>query len=156
MTMSPARLLVVGWYASVAGAIGVRVWNAVFGPLFYGYDAWGHISYVFFLDMYRAIPYADQGWSYFHPPLHYLFGWALMQLGNPKALVVGIRVSVMVEPGRTDAGTPFFAARARARVRLIRNELTVQGGHAAARTREEALGKAMARLRKKVYLTLTW
>jgi hypothetical protein len=90
MTMSPARLLVVGWYASVAGAIGVRVWNAVFGPLFYGYDAWGHISYVFFLDMYRAIPYADQGWSYFHPPLHYLFGWALMQLGNPKALVVGI------------------------------------------------------------------
>jgi hypothetical protein len=92
MTLSPARLLVVGWYASVAGAIGVRVWNAVFGPLFYGYDAWGHISYVFFLDMYRAIPYADQGWSYFHPPLHYLFGWALMQLGNPKVLVVGLSV----------------------------------------------------------------
>ena len=90
MTVSPARLLLVGWYASVAGAIGIRVWNAVFGPLFYGYDAWGHISYVFFLDMYRAIPYADQGWSYFHPPLHYLFGWALMQLGNPKALVIGI------------------------------------------------------------------
>jgi len=90
MTVSPARLLVVGWYASVAGAIGVRVWNAVFGPLFYGYDAWGHISYVFFLDMYRAIPFADQGWSYFHPPLHYLFGWALMQLDNPRALVVGI------------------------------------------------------------------
>ncbi len=90
MTFSPARLLVVGWCVSVAGAAGVRIWNAVFGPLFYGYDAWGHISYVFFLDMYRAIPHADQGWSYFHPPLHYLFGWALMQLGNPKALVVGI------------------------------------------------------------------
>ncbi|MEE2674765.1 MAG: hypothetical protein VX466_13270 [Myxococcota bacterium] len=90
MRSSPARLLVVGWCASVAGAVGVRAWNAVFGPLFYGYDAWGHISYVFFLDMYRAIPHADQGWSYFHPPLHYLFGWALMQLDNPKALVVGI------------------------------------------------------------------
>jgi tetratricopeptide (TPR) repeat protein len=90
MTLSPARLLVVGWFASVAGAIGVRVWNAVFGPLFYGYDAWGHISYVFFLDMYRAIPYADQGWSYFHPPLHYLIGWALMQFGKPEVLVVGI------------------------------------------------------------------
>jgi tetratricopeptide (TPR) repeat protein len=92
MTLSPARLLAVGWYASVAGAIGVRVWNAVFGPLFYGYDAWGHISYVFFLDMYRAVPYADQGWSYFHPPLHYLFGWALMQFGNPEVLVVGLSV----------------------------------------------------------------
>jgi len=75
---------------------------------------------------------------------------------DPKALVVAIRVSVTTEPGRTDAGTPFFAARARAHVRLIRNELTVKGGHAAARTREEALGKALARLREKVYLTLTW
>ena len=90
MTLSLARLLAVGWCASVAGAVGVRVWNAVFGPRFIGYDAWGHISYVFFLDMYRAIPYADQGWSYFHPPLHYLFGWVLMQLGNPEVLVVGI------------------------------------------------------------------
>ena len=90
MTVSPTRLIVIGWCVSVAGAAGVRVWNAVFGPLFYGYDAWGHISYVFFLDMYRSIPYADQGWSYFHPPLHYLFGWALMQAGNPKVLVVGL------------------------------------------------------------------
>ena len=90
MTVSPARLLRAGWCASVAGAAGVRLWNAFFGPLFYGYDAWGHISYVFFLDMYRAIPYADQGWSYFHPPLHYLFGWALMQLDRPKVLVLGI------------------------------------------------------------------
>ena len=86
----PARLLVAGWCASVAGAVGVRAWNAVFGPLFYGYDAWGHISYVFFLDMYRAVPFADQGWSYFHPPLHYLFGWALMQADSPKLLVVGL------------------------------------------------------------------
>lgn len=74
----------------MAGAVSVRVWNAVFGPLFYGYDAWGHISYVFFLDMFGSIPYADQGWSYFHPPLHYLFGWLLMQFGDPDVLVVGL------------------------------------------------------------------
>jgi hypothetical protein len=75
---------------------------------------------------------------------------------DPKALVVTIHVSIVAEPGRTDAGTPFFAARARAAVRLIRNELAVEGGHAAARTREEALTKAMLRLREKVNLTLTW
>ena len=75
---------------------------------------------------------------------------------DPKALVVTIHVSIVVEPGRTDAGATFFAARARAAVRLIRNELSVEGGHAAARTREEALTKALLRLREKVYLTLTW
>ena len=85
-----SRALLLGWFLSVGLAAALRVWNAVFGPLFYGYDAWGHISYVFFLDMYRAIPYADQGWSYFHPPLHYLFGWVLMQSGDPTVLVVGL------------------------------------------------------------------
>ena len=75
---------------------------------------------------------------------------------DPKALLVTIRVSAVVEPGRTDAGAIFYAARARAIVRLIRNELTVEGGHATARTREEALARSLVRLREKVYLTLTW
>ncbi len=83
-------MLLLGWIASAGLATALRGWNAIFGPLFYGYDAWGHIAYVFFLDMYRAVPYADQGWSYFHPPLHYLFGWALMQSGSPDVLVVGL------------------------------------------------------------------
>jgi len=90
MRIERTHWLLAGWCVSLAGAVGMRAWNAIFGPLFYGYDAWGHISYVFFLDMFRAIPYADQGWSYFHPPLHYLFGWLLMQAGDPKLLVVGL------------------------------------------------------------------
>jgi len=84
------RALTVGWIVSAGLAATLRVWNAVTGPMFYGYDAWGHISYVFFLDMYHALPWADQGWSYFHPPLHYLFGWALMQFGSPDVLVIGL------------------------------------------------------------------
>ena len=88
---APRKLaFLLGWIASAGLAIAVRAWNAIFGPLFYGYDAWGHIAYVFFLDMYRAIPYADQGWSYFHPPLHYLLGWALMQSGSAEVLVIGL------------------------------------------------------------------
>lgn len=56
-------------------ATGVRAWNALAGPLGWGYDAWGHVAYVLFLDLYRALPHADQGWVYFHPPLHYLLAW---------------------------------------------------------------------------------
>lgn len=88
-----SHVLLLGWIVSATLATGLRVWNAVFGPLFYGYDAWGHIAYVFFLDMYGSLPYADQGWSYFHPPLHYAIGWALMQAGDPDVLVVGLSLA---------------------------------------------------------------
>ena len=45
---------------------------------------------MFFLDLYQSIPYADQGWSYFHPPLHYLFGWGLAQFDSPAVLLHGL------------------------------------------------------------------
>jgi hypothetical protein len=59
-------LLIGGWIAAIGAAVGVRLWNALAGPLMWGYDAWGHVAYVLFLDIYRAVPWADQGWSYFH------------------------------------------------------------------------------------------
>jgi tetratricopeptide (TPR) repeat protein len=75
---------------AVALAVGVRLWNALGGPLMWGYDAWGHVAYVFFVDVYRAIPWADQGWSYFHPPLHYLLAWPLTLFDNGDALMRGL------------------------------------------------------------------
>jgi hypothetical protein len=56
----------------------------------WGYDAWGHVAYALFLDLYRAVPWADQGWSFFHPPLHYSIGWALAQGGSGELLVRGL------------------------------------------------------------------
>ena len=70
---------IAAWSLLLAVTLGVRLWNALAGPRMWGYDAWGHVAYVFYLDLYRAVPWADQGWSYFHPPLHYLIGWALAQ-----------------------------------------------------------------------------
>lgn len=90
MALNRAHMLRAGWITSISAAIGVRAWNAIFGPLFYGYDAWAHIAYVFFIDLYHALPYADQGWSYFHPPLHYLLGWIVMQFGDPRVLLIGL------------------------------------------------------------------
>ena len=79
-----------GWGVAVGAAIGVRLWNALAGPLMWGYDAWGHVAYVLFLDLYRSVPWADQGWSYFHPPLHYLLGWMLAQCSSGDVLMRGL------------------------------------------------------------------
>jgi tetratricopeptide (TPR) repeat protein len=81
--------LVAAWWVSVGAAVAVRAWNALTGPLLWGYDDTGHLSYVFFLDRYAALPWADQGWSYFHPPLHYTFGWLLAQFGSAGVLIRG-------------------------------------------------------------------
>src|SRR3990172_9728695 len=88
--MSKRAALLLGWGVAVGAAVGVRLWNALEGPLLWGYDAWGHVAYALFLDLYRALPWADRGWSYFHPPLHYLFGWALAQLGSGEVLMRGL------------------------------------------------------------------
>ena len=85
-----SRALATAWWIAVAAAVAVRLWNAFVGPLMWGYDASGHIAYVFYLDRYAAIPWAHQGWGYFHPPLHYLFGWGLAQFGSAELLLRGL------------------------------------------------------------------
>jgi Tfp pilus assembly protein PilF len=80
----------LAWVAVLIAAFGVRLWNALTGPLMWGYDAAGHIAYVFYLDRYAAIPWAHQGWGYFHPPFHYLFGLALAQFGSAEVLLRGL------------------------------------------------------------------
>ncbi len=36
------------------------------------------------------MPYSDQGWSYFHPPLYYGIGWLLAQSGSSEVLLRGL------------------------------------------------------------------
>ncbi|MCH2173646.1 tetratricopeptide repeat protein [Myxococcota bacterium] len=79
----------MAWVAVVALAVGVRVWNALRGAALWGDDAWGHVSYMLFLDTFGGVPWADQGWSYFHPPLHYVLGWGLASLGSGETLIRG-------------------------------------------------------------------
>ena len=60
----PGSLLRVAWIASLGGAVSLRAWNALAGPMLHGYDGWSHVAYVLFLDLYGAIPWADQGWAF--------------------------------------------------------------------------------------------
>ena len=84
-----------GWIAAFAVLAAVRLWNAFTGSLLRGYDDHGHVGYILYLDLYRSVPWADQGWSYFHPPLHYVFGWALAQPESPEALLHGLAFLVL-------------------------------------------------------------
>ena len=88
--MAARRAWIAGWIALLLVTLGVRLWNALAGPRMWGYDAWGHVAYVCYLDLYHAVPWADQGWSYFHPPLHYLIGWALAQARSGELLMRGL------------------------------------------------------------------
>lgn len=88
--MTRGRLQALAWAAAVLIPLGVRLWNASAGPLMWGYDAWGHVAYVLFLDLFGGLPWPDQGWSYFHPPLHYAIGFLLAQAGNAEVLVRGL------------------------------------------------------------------
>ncbi len=101
------RGLAAAWALSVGGAVGVRLWCALAGPRMWGYDAWGHVAYVFFLDLYGGVPRADQGWSYFHPPLHYALGWLLAQAGSGDVLMRGLALV----GGAASLGTAALAAR---------------------------------------------
>ena len=91
--MRGRALLATGWVVALAAALGVRLWNALAGPLMWGYDAWAHVAYVLFLDVYRALPWADQGWSYYQPPLHYALGWTLAQPGSGEVLMRGLSLA---------------------------------------------------------------
>jgi len=80
----------IAWWLVLVCAFGVRAWNALTGPLLWGYDAPGHASYIFYLDRYGFLPFAHQGWGYFHPPLHYLVGWLLTGFGDADVLLRGL------------------------------------------------------------------
>lgn len=102
----------LAWAAVITAAVGVRLWNALYGPILWGYDAWGHVAYVLFLDVYRGLPWADQGWSYFHPPLHYAIGWVLAQVGSSEFLIRGLALLGSAASLATAALAALVAARA--------------------------------------------
>ncbi len=109
--MTARAALAAGWAVALALAVGVRGWNSLAGPRMWGYDAWGHVAYVFFLDLYGGVPWADQGWSYFHPPLHYALGAALARFGSGEVLMRGLALLGSAASLGTAAWSAWLARR---------------------------------------------
>jgi tetratricopeptide (TPR) repeat protein len=103
----PQRAWLVAGLTVAGFAAAVRLWNALAGPLGWGYDAWGHVAYVLYLDLYRALPHADQGWSYFHPPLHYVLAQPLAWARSGDVLLRGL----LLLASAASLGTAWLAAR---------------------------------------------
>jgi len=110
--LSQRSMLIAGWWVSIAAVVAVRLWNALTGPFMWGYDGWGHVAYMLFLDLYRGVPFADQGWSYFHPPFHYALGAALAQFGSGDVLMRGVALLGSAASLGTAALTAFLVRRA--------------------------------------------
>lgn len=65
--------------AMMTTAAVVRVSNAFTFPVFGGYDAYAHFTYIWFLASTGRVPLADSGWEFFQPPLYYAAMAALWQ-----------------------------------------------------------------------------
>jgi tetratricopeptide (TPR) repeat protein len=110
---------VAAWLLAAGAALAPRLWNALAGPRLWGYDAWGHVSYALYLELYRALPWADQGWSYFHPPLHYALGALLVRSGDADTVARGLALlgsaaSLGIAALAAGLARAAFAARAEA------------------------------------------
>ncbi len=79
----------------VALAILMRLNNGLRFPALNGYDSFGHFTYVWYLLKTGSIPAADQGWSFFHPPLYYALAaalWMPLRGADPKQVLKLISV----------------------------------------------------------------
>ena len=74
----------------------------------------------------------------------------------PNAAPVRVKVAVEVDTGDTRQGPEFFAARARAVVRLHRAAVEVASRPGVSTKRAEAIGKALEDLVERVALVLSW
>jgi tetratricopeptide (TPR) repeat protein len=90
----------LGFKALVFLAVLMRLNNAVRFPSLTGYDSFGHLTYIWYLLKTGSVPFADQGWSFFHPPLYYALAaaiWKPLQAVDPKQVlkVIGVTFSLV-------------------------------------------------------------
>lgn len=92
-----------GWQAGtlpsvvllLAIAAALYGWNAYAQPSLWGYDAGGHVGYVYGILQIGGLPHPLSGWSTFHPPLYYLLAaaaWAGLEPLGTHAIIVALRL----------------------------------------------------------------
>ncbi len=61
-------------------AVALRVHNSIAYPVPRGYDSFGHVMYIWYLLKTGRIPLANEGWSFFHPPLFFAIAAAMWRV----------------------------------------------------------------------------
>ena len=77
-------------------AVVIRLNNGVRFPSLHGYDSFGHLTYIWYLLKTGSVPLADQGWSFFHPPLYYAIAamiWTPLRGVDPKQVLKVLSVT---------------------------------------------------------------
>jgi hypothetical protein len=87
-----ARLLWLGAGVAALLAIAVRVNNALYYNLFWGFDALYNWRYIQLLKKSWALPAPDLSWSTAHPPLFYYVGGAVCRLLPPMSVYAQVVV----------------------------------------------------------------
>lgn len=80
----------------------------------------------------------------------------LEEEGKPGAVPVSLAVELLSGAGSTPSGTRFFAARARAELRLFRVRLQVEGPAVVGEDLQEAQSEALERLVEAVLEHVAW
>ncbi|HTO69477.1 MAG TPA: glycosyltransferase family 39 protein [Myxococcota bacterium] len=71
--------------AFAALALGLLWWNDRNLDLGYGFDSGAHLDYVRYILANHRLPFADEGWSMYHPPLYYAAASGVVALFGESA-----------------------------------------------------------------------
>jgi arylsulfatase A-like enzyme/tetratricopeptide (TPR) repeat protein len=83
-------------FVSLVGvAVLMRLNNGIRYPALHGFDAYGHVTYIWHILRTGTVPLASEGWGRFHPPLYYWICagiWSLLRAIDPREVlkVIGV------------------------------------------------------------------
>ena len=89
--LSPRAFRIMAW-SMVAVAVAAYANNVIVTPTLRAPDGFGHFTYIWYLAATGEVPWASEGWSFFHPPLYYAFMAAIWQSFSALDPVVRLKI----------------------------------------------------------------
>ncbi len=110
--MSPKTFGAIAWGMVVVAAV-VYVNNVIVLPSLRAPDGFGHFTYIWHMASTGSVPWATEGWSFFHPPLYYAFMasiWKMLPAVDP-VVRLKIGTGIIAFLGIAQAGVAYLIVR---------------------------------------------
>jgi len=110
--LSSRSFRIIAWGMIVVAAV-VYVNNVIVLPSLRAPDGFGHFTYIWYLATVGSVPWATEGWSFFHPPLYYAFMasvWKLLPAVDP-VIRLKIGTGIIAFLGIAQAGVAYLIVR---------------------------------------------